>query len=181
MKGIVFTEFMNLVDEKFSSETTENLIEMSDLASGGVYTSVGTYPPGEMVTLVSNLSTVTGAPVADLLNAFGKHMFLQFFEKFPDFFEGMHSSFEFLPMVDSYVHLEVKKLYPDAELPKFVCTTPEPGYLQMIYASERNLPDMANGLIDACIDHFGDRVKVTRSVDPQYPMQTIFTIQKTDQ
>ena len=32
MKGIVFTEFLNLVDEKFSQETTENLIERSDLA-----------------------------------------------------------------------------------------------------------------------------------------------------
>ena len=42
MKGLVFTEFLELVDEQFSFETCEQIIEMSDLPSGGIYTSVGT-------------------------------------------------------------------------------------------------------------------------------------------
>ena len=38
MKGIVFSEFMELVEEKFGLETVDHLIESTDLASGGAYT-----------------------------------------------------------------------------------------------------------------------------------------------
>lgn len=178
MKGIVFTEFLDLVDDKFSTEICENLIEMSDLDSGGIYTSVGTYPPAEMVTLVGNLASITDIPIPDLLKTFGRHMFGQFLAKFPVFFEDLHTSFDFLPLVDSYVHLEVKKLYPDAELPAFECKTPGINTLEMIYTSERNLPDFAEGLIEACIDHFGDHITLSRSVDPQYPKSAIFSLQR---
>ncbi len=34
---------------------------------------------------------------------------------FPAFFVRITSTFEFLPQVESYVHLEVRKLYPEVE------------------------------------------------------------------
>ena len=49
MKGMIFTEFFELVDDRFSFETSERLIEMSHLPSEGIYTSVGTYDHQEMV------------------------------------------------------------------------------------------------------------------------------------
>ena len=176
MKGMVFTEFFELVDDKFSFETTERLIEMSHLPSEGVYTSVGTYDSQEMVALVTNLSTLSGVSVPDLLKEFGRHLFKRFFASFPAFFEGIESSMEFLPQVDSYVHLEVRKLYPDAELPSFSCTTPEPGMMIMTYRSKRNLPDLAEGLILACIDHFGESLTVKRETGKEDPPETRFII-----
>lgn len=83
---------------------------------------------------------------------------------------------EFLPQVDGYVHLEVRKLYPDAELPSFSCTTPEPGTMVMTYRSKTNLPDLAEGLILGCIDHFGDSVSVKRGTGLKNPPETVFTI-----
>ena len=53
MKGIVFTEFLEMVETKFGLETVDNIIENSDLKSEGIYTSVGTYDFNEMVTPVS--------------------------------------------------------------------------------------------------------------------------------
>ena len=52
MKGIVFSEFMDLVEEKFGWETIDELIESTNLPSGGSYTAVGTYPHSEIVSLV---------------------------------------------------------------------------------------------------------------------------------
>jgi hypothetical protein len=51
IKGIVFVEFIEMVDNQFSLEMSERLIEMTDLPSKGVYTSVGTYDFNEMLTL----------------------------------------------------------------------------------------------------------------------------------
>jgi len=162
MKGLVFTEFMDMVDQAFSVEVCENLIDMSNLPSKGVYTSVGTYNFSEMETLVSNLSKLTGTAISDLLKSLGEHLFGRFLAVFPDFFSGFGSSFEFLPRVQSYVHLEVCKLYPDAELPAFSCDSSVPGRLLMTYRSTRNIPDLAEGLIRACISHFGESIAVTR-------------------
>jgi hypothetical protein len=176
MKGMVFTEFFELVDEQFSMETSERLIEMSDLPSLGVYTSVGTYDRREMVALVSNLSTLTGVPVSDLLKAFGRHLFYRFTIKFPEFFEGVGSTIEFLPRVEDVVHLEVRKLYADAELPTFSCTAPRPGTMVMVYRSQTNLPDLAEGLLLACIEHFGEPLKISREDRTGDLPETIFTI-----
>ena len=52
MKGIVFTEFLDLVEDKFGLEMVDKIIQSSDLESGGIYTSVGTYKFSEMLQLV---------------------------------------------------------------------------------------------------------------------------------
>ena len=176
MKGVVFTEFMEMVEGRFPVETCEKLIEESNLRSNGVYTSVGTYDHNEMVTLVTNLSALVGVPVPDLLKEFGRHLFKHFVTKFPGFFDNITSTFEFLPRVESYVHLEVRKLYPDAELPTFISDFPQPGQLNMTYRSIRNFPDLAEGLILGCIEHFGEQIEIKRESLPENPSAVLFTI-----
>ena len=180
MKGLVFTEFFELVDEVFSMETSEQLIEISDLPSEGIYTAVGTYDPQEIVTLVTNLAEITQTPVPDLLQTFGRHLWKRFLVTFPQLFEGITSSMEFLPRVNDYVHMEVQKLYPDAELPVFECHQPEPDRLIMTYRSVRNLPDLAEGLIRQCIEYYNDSLKVTRETIPGEAPETRFTISETN-
>jgi hypothetical protein len=176
MKGIVFSEFLELVDEEFSMETCEQVLEMSDLPSGGVYTSIGTYDPQEMRTLLGNLHEVTGVPVPDLLQTFGRHLFGFFVTSFPMFFEGVHSTFAFLPRVHSYVHLEVRKLYPDASLPTFACEEPADGVMVMSYRSQNDLPDLAHGLIQGCIEHYGEALRCSMERVGGEPPETVFTI-----
>lgn len=42
MKGIVFREFITMVETQFSLETADAIIADSTLATGGAYTTVGT-------------------------------------------------------------------------------------------------------------------------------------------
>jgi hypothetical protein len=176
VKGLVFTEFIDMVDERFSLETSERLIEECDLPSGGVYTSVGTYDAAEMMTLVGALSDMTGVATPDLLREFGGHLFRRFVVAFPEFFEGIDSALDFLPRVEDYVHLEVRKLYPDAELPAFSCERPDPGTLVMAYRSHTNVPDLAEGLVIACVEHFGDPLDLVREDLPGDPPTTVFML-----
>lgn len=178
MKGLVFTEFFEFVDDVFSIETSERLIEMSNLQSGAIYTSIGTYDIKELITLLSNLSALTGITVPDLLRDFGRRLFGRFAITFPGFFTGIESTMEFLPRVHGYVHMEVRKLYPDAELPTFSCSFPKPGTMVMTYRSPRNLADMAEGLILGCIEYFGDPIRVKREISPEDPLETRFILMK---
>jgi hypothetical protein len=176
MKGIVFTEFLEMVEDRFPEQIVEQLIESVDLPSGGIYTSVGTYSFQEMITLVSRLSELVGIPGPDLLRAFGQYLLKRFVEKFPHFFEGITSTLDFLPTVESLVHLEVKKLYPDAELPTFSCEFSNSGQLVMIYRSARNLPDLAEGLILGCGEHFRESLGIEKKNISENPPAVQFTI-----
>ena len=160
MKGIVFTEFLEMVESKFSPELADSIIEDAELPSGGAYTTVGTYDHSEMIKLVSCLSKETGISPAELTQAFGLYMFERFYVLFPQYFNGIDSSFQFLERIEDYIHVEVRKLYPEAELPTFECDTSQPGRLCLTYQSSRPFAALAEGLIRGCIAHFREDADV---------------------
>jgi len=161
MKGIVFTMFIEMVEEQFSIDTAEEMIEGCDLPSGGAYTSVGTYDHREMVTLVVQLSKITDQPVPDLLRAYGHFLFGKFAQLFPVFFDGITSSLTFAGRIEDVIHVEVLKLYPDAQLPRFETVSKTPDELKLIYRSDRHLGDLAEGLLQSCIVYFGEERSVS--------------------
>lgn len=163
MKGIVFTEFLDLVESRFSLQVVDRIVDGADLPSGGAYTAVGTYPHGEMVALVSALSRETGLTVAQLLHVYGEHLFTRFVALYPAFFEDVPGALEFLFEIETRIHTEVRKLYPDAELPSFECVRESPDRLVMDYRSSRHMADFAHGLIDGCLAHFGEQAQVERT------------------
>lgn len=179
MKGIVFTEFLDLVEEKFGFDMIDSIIDDCDLPSGGSYTAVGTYEHTEIVDLVTALSERTETPVPVLLNVYGEHLFGRFVALYPRFFEDDNrSAFDFLEGVENYIHVEVQKLYPQAELPRFDIERPNEQTLSMIYHSSRHFEDLAEGLIKGCLNHFGEPCEMSR--DPDDPSGGVrFTMTKS--
>ena len=161
MKGIIFTEFLEMVEEKFSPEVADQIIEASDLATGGSYTSVGTYHHSELIEMVGHLSKQSGVDVVPLVKTFGEHLFGRFVDLYPEFFEGRETCFSFLGLIENHVHVEVQKLYPDAELPTFATEQTEPNKMEMTYQSVRPFAPVAEGLILGCIAHYKEDIMVT--------------------
>jgi hypothetical protein len=162
MKGIVFTEFFEMVEEKFDYQMVDNLLNTTELESGGIYTSIGTYDYTEMVNLVVNLSHQSSIPVPDLLRAFGGYLFKTFTKTYQHFIEKVPDAFTFLGFIHDYIHVEVKKLYPDAELPHFDILRPHENTLIMNYSSARKMADLAYGLIEGCLEHYGEKASITQ-------------------
>ena len=163
MKGVVFTTFLDMVETTWDLDMVDTIIEKSDLESGGAYTSVGTYDHNEAVNLVVSLSEETGITVDTLLKTFGKHLFGVLIKGHPEFAVGVEHPLDFLEGVERYIHVEVKKLYPDAQLPKFDCTRESDDCLIMIYSSGRHLEDLCEGLIEGSLDFFERRGEISRS------------------
>ena len=170
MKGMVFTEFLEMVEARWSPDLADELLESTQLASGGHYTAVGTYGHEELVALVRGLSARVGAEVPDLVRAFGQHMFGRFVQGYPVFFEKTDDAFEFLSRIEDVIHVEVLKLYPDAQLPRFDVEGGEggeggdggDGTMTLVYRSSRHFEDLAHGLIEGCLAHFGERARIER-------------------
>ncbi len=161
MKGLVFTEFIEFVEDKFGFEVSDHIIESSNLKSSGVYTSVGTYEFEEMQSLLMNLHKETNIPLPDLLETYGKHLFYRFADLFPQFVDKSKTLFEFIQGIDQYIHVEVKKLYPDAELPKMIVTKSSKNCMSLIYMSERKLGHFAFGLLKSSAVFFGENIVIT--------------------
>lgn len=176
MKGIVFTEFIEMVEQRFGYEMVDELINETDLPSGGAYTAIGTYPHHEMVALVVGLSKKTRTPLPLLLHAFGRHLFQTFVENYGHFFSHTKDVFEFLESIENYIHVEVHKLYPDAELPRFTTKRTDDRTLEMEYQSERSMGDLAEGLIAACIEHFKENATLQRKKLDELGNRELFLI-----
>jgi hypothetical protein len=178
MKGVVFTEFLDMVEAKFSPEMVDDIVDAASLPHGGAYTAVGTYPYTEMASLVVELSKRSGIPVPNLLKDYGKHLFGRFHQGYGQFFNGIDDCFSFLETINEVVHIEVRKLYPGAELPEFSTERPAHDHLRMVYRSPRCLGDLAEGLLIGCVSHFGGGVKVSRK-DSQAGQEVSFDLVKT--
>ena len=162
MKGIVFTEFLDYVAETHDQDMVDDVVDDCQLPSGGAYTSVGTYDHAELQALIAALARRTGDKAPDILRRFGRHLCCRFAEIFPHFFSRKTCLFDFLESVDGYIHVEVKKLYPDAAFPSFHTHARDDASLQFDYRSCRPLAALAEGLILGASDYFREPVGVVQ-------------------
>lgn len=158
MKGIIFTEFIEFVESNYGLATVDELVIGSE--NNGVYTAIGTYPPAELVGMFVKLQEKSGTQVPELLIAFGKWLFGSLAKAYPQYTEQVDNTFDMLSQIQNHIHVEVLKLYPDAELPEFEHEFTDPNTMLLTYSSVRGLADLAYGLILACIESFGEDMQV---------------------
>jgi hypothetical protein len=84
-------------------------------------------------------------------------------EAHPQFFAPFSSTTPFLLTINDVIHAEVRKLYPDADVPEFEFGTASEGRLALAYQSPRRLCALAEGFIDGAADHFGEQVSIEQS------------------
>jgi hypothetical protein len=169
MRGVVFTEFLDMVDSRFGAQRVEEIIDACDLPSGGMYTAIGTYDHKEIVALVQALSSQSKLPAATLFKVYGEHLFSRFVALYPMFFIGKTNAIDFLAGIEDVIHTEVKKLYPDAQLPRFEVLHKSADRLELLYISAHQFEDLAEGLIAGCIKHFEQRLNCTRREEVTAP------------
>ena len=163
MRGFVFTEFIEMIEERHGLDVVDQMIAASGSSCGGSYVSVDTYPHEEFARLIGSLAAILGADPPELIRWFGEQLFGRLAVVYAGLLEDIEDPFTLLERLDGYVHFEVKKLEPDAQLPSFDFTSTGPGSATMTYRSERALPDLAEGLLTGCFAHFGDRASIRRT------------------
>lgn len=160
MKGFVFTEFLDLVETKYGFKVLQSMIKRANLPNDGIYASGGYYPFKEMDDLVHALSSETNIPVPELYFMYGRHLFTMLMKSFPHFAKGKNTPIEFMATVDNYIHVEVRKLYPNVELPTFDTESQTEDTIVLIYESKRNMEPFAKGMMFGCADYYNAVIDV---------------------
>ena len=147
MKGIIFTDFLELVEYKFGLEMVDKIINQSDLESNGIYTSVGTYDFAEMLQLLTHLSQNTDISVDDLLLVFAEHLLKTLIKSYPNLVEHYADPLDLLASIENHIHVEVQKIYPDAQLPTFDLEERTKDKMILVYKSDKGLYVLGKGLM----------------------------------
>ena len=177
MKGIIFTSFIGYMQEHHGDAiATETLRQAGVLKDDGGYIEQETYPYEDMFELAGNLAAITGVTLSATFEDFGAYLFINLAKRFGSFFAPDETLFSFLQKLESHIHVEVRKKYPDANLPGFTFNQVDENNLHMIYTSERAMSDFGMGMIkgaatwfkrdvfvgkqDLTPDHSGTRVQI---------------------
>lgn len=166
MKGIHLTEFVEFAEKRFSLKTADAMLTPHGLPSAGVYTQVGTYDHHELLELVRRLSRLSFIPAPQLLREFGQYLYTRLAIQYSRLCNPYSDSLELLAHLHNHIHMEVCKLYPDAQMPNLKAERVDADHLILNYESVRGLADLAEGLIHGCVQHFNDRVDIIRDDDP---------------
>ncbi|WP_299048251.1 heme NO-binding domain-containing protein [uncultured Polaribacter sp.] len=160
MKGIIFTEFLDLVEDKFGIEMVDTIISQSNLKSEGIYTAIGTYNFSEMLQLLQNLSNNTNISIDDLLLVYAEHFFSVIETSYPGLLATYKDPIEMLSSIENHIHVEVRKIYPEAELPTFIVESKTEDSLEMIYKSSRAMHHFGLGLMNKTFEHFNSTATI---------------------
>lgn len=160
MKGVVFTEFLDFVESSAGEAVVDRMIEEAAPPSGGCYTAVGWYEFEEMALLIGALARILDRPAPRLIRAFGAHLFHRLVALHPVVVDGVADPLDFLERLDREIHVEVKKLYPDAELPSLKARRLDAHALELDYRSCRPLGELCLGLIEGCADYFNTTLQI---------------------
>lgn len=176
LKGIILSEFIEYIEQQLGEGTTQKIITDSELESEGAYTRVGMYDYQELISLLTQSAAETETDASVLLEGFSDHLFGVFKRDYSVFFDDVDNAVQMLMQIDDHIHVEVKKLYPDAELPSFDYTK-SGTKLTLNYRSPRPLASVAQCLVGACLKYFGSNEKLTSSTIAQDHKSATFVIQ----
>lgn len=178
MLGIIFTNLVEMIETTISYEMADEILEEANLSSDGIFTSVGHYPLEDVVEIVTLLSQKTEIPPDELIFAFGKYLFVKLIEGHKHIVRPDADLFDLLAELDSNIHVEVLKLYPNATLPTFTVVKREKEMIDMIYQSPRQLETLASGLIHGGAEYFKTEVTVDMNVLEKSPYRVQLTVKK---
>ena len=162
MRGSMFVDFLALVEEKYGVETVDQIIARlgDELSTGGAYTSVGNYPHGELLAMATTLSSLQSASMEAIIGEFARHLMGEFRRLHGEYFDQAKDAFDFLMSIGEQIHIDVRKLYPDARPPEVNGENRGDDAMYLSYRSHRPLSELALALVNETATEFGEAMDV---------------------
>jgi hypothetical protein len=158
MKGILLNVVEDVVTEAMSPDAWDDVIDAAGV--DGSYTSLATYPDAELTAIVAAIAAAADLSTEDTLTLAGRLGFKHLARRVPHVLDEIDGWQQLVCSLDDIIHPEVRKIYPDAEVPGFA-TTDIDGGLRVVYTSRRQLCALAEGLIVGGGEWYGRDLEVT--------------------
>ncbi|MCC6952965.1 MAG: heme NO-binding domain-containing protein [Deltaproteobacteria bacterium] len=166
MKGEIFNLLELFVSEEFGDETFDAVLDdvEDQLTTKDPFVGPQTYPDSDFMIILGSLLSRLSLPMEPAVFQFGRFCFSRLAAKLPGHLESFSHPKPFLMSIDSVIHVEVRKLYRDAEPPRFSYEDTSPFELRMIYKSPRKMYALVEGLVQGAAEHYLRPIVVVRNV-----------------
>ncbi len=178
MKGVVFTELIEMIEDLMGLEFTNRVIDDARLENEGAFTAIGTYPTQELLKLLESLSKHADNPQDKVLKSYGECLFYRLSESYQNELAAHPGTLSFLLQLGDIIKRETLKLNPNAKPPVIKAQLLSPDSLEFQYTSSKNLGELVEGFIFGCIGYFDENMHVTRADIPSESYSVRFVIQK---
>lgn len=158
MKGVLFNLVEDVVTETLPPDAWDDILERAGV--DGAYTTLGNYPDQELGSIVGATATHAHLSEADTLRLSGLLGFKHLARRAPHLLDGLDDWRTVLKSLDNIIHPEVRKIYPDSDVPGFEAVD-DGDSLMVTYTSKRNLCALADGLMKGTGDWFGVSLNVS--------------------
>lgn len=146
MKGIIFNVLEEYINVHLGADVYEDILD--ELNLDGVYVGPGTYSNDDFLKIVTLASEKAKMDLNIVVKDFGTFTFNVLHQKFPIFMEPYSKAKDFILTIHGVIHVEVKKLYQDSELPDLFYEDISKNELKIDYHSPKKLCLFMEGLLD---------------------------------
>lgn len=178
MKGIFFTEFLEMVEKDYGIDVAEKIISDLGVGNQGVYESAQDYSYKQFEEMCALLSWETGSTVSDVTKNFGEYLFSRFVILFRPNFAGNSDIFNFLDKIDHFIHEKIKDSFTEVQIPDFRAVKIDESTFQMSYKTEKLLIDLAIGLFMGCQRFFNEELTLNTEFISEKSKLVCFTLSK---
>jgi len=116
--------------------------------------------------------------VNDLLYAYGKTFFAVLEKNHANIFSLYSGPLEMLASIENHIHVEVRKLYPGAELPTFRIIQQDDNSLEMMYYSDSSMYMFTKALMEQTFAHYHENSRIELEMVQENGTQVRFRIYK---
>lgn len=166
-----------MLEERFGYKFQRSVLQGANLGHDGIYVKGGNYPYEEMVQLVVALSEQSKIAVPVLLREFGQFLFGRLVKIHPYVIQEQKSALDLIASIHDYIHVEMRKLHPDAELPVFETVERSDAHIVVLYQSAKKMEALAEGMMLGCGEYFRTPLDIQQEPQPNTEVHTVkFTV-----
>jgi len=158
MKGVIFNSLAEAIIEIGGEDMWDDLLVRAGLS--GAYTSLGSYDEGDLALLIGAAAEVLDVSEEEATVYAGRLVTPKLADRHSDLVASHTDTISLLCDLNDVIHPEVRKLYPNAQVPDFTTLHRGPDQLVLRYQSERNLVSLATGLILGAAELFDETVEI---------------------
>lgn len=150
MKGLLFTELLEMVEEEYGYTVANAVVLNAELRSRGIYANARTYHWKELSLIMGHLHQQTKVPFDLLGQRFGRHLCKRILIAYPQ-----HKNY-----INRIFALITKK----AEVPVFRYIYSDDKSLTLLYNPKVRANCMTNSVIQGYLEHLQQLSRVTETI-----------------
>lgn len=162
MHGIIFKSLKDFVVAEYDHDAWDEVRSRAGLDQR-VYLPIDTYDDAELVDLVEAVADLTGEPIPDLLESYGRFVAGQLLDTYGNVVREEWDALDLVANAEDRIHAVLREHNPDLSPPTLACRRDDESRVTVFYRSRRRLCFVAKGIVHGVADHHGESVTVTET------------------